>query len=227
MSSSAVIVPIKNPEQSKKRLSTVLSNRQRVRLVRSLTRDCLEYLSDLKPSVEVAIISSNQEITEIAGSYGFSTVEEPSGNVRLGRIVDGGIARLRRERDFEGTLVFPVDLPRIQTSSIEMVLEKARDEEVLLVPDQQRQGTNVLWRKPHDVVECQYEGTSSFNQHVAVSREQGIEPVILEDDSFGFDLDTPDDWYRMLEAPEQVGKHTRSFIKEMLIDLPTLTGGGS
>ena len=225
MTSPAILVPVKEPSNSKQRLKSILSVEQRAELVRCLTRDVLEYLCELSNSYRTGIITSSEVLSELARSFGVVVIEEAPNCRTLGEVVDRSAGDFLGESNREGLLVFPVDLPHLNVEAIREILEKAENEEILLVPDSQEQGTNVLWRKPWDRIPCQYDGTASFDQHVAVARNEGIEPKIIENERFSFDLDRPQDWYSMLETPAQISQHTRTFVESFLVDLPSSITG--
>jgi 2-phospho-L-lactate guanylyltransferase len=213
-----VLIPVNATGEAKSRLSEILSTAERRELVLALTRDLFDHLESLGDRVRYGVVTSQGEVGEIVRERGGFVVGEPDDAESLGQIVDGSLRPFEDSLD-GGLLVMPVDLPRVDVTALEKLLDRVRESSVYLVPDEEQAGTNVLWRNPPLAIECQYEGTESFEAHVAAAERAGYSPEVERPAPFRFDLDTPEDWHRLTQSPDQLSEHTGEFVADFMIDI--------
>lgn len=98
------------------------------------------------------------------------------------------------ENGFESSLVIPIDLPLFNLSQIREIIRysKTFEEGICIVPSYRYDGTNILLRKPHTVIETSYDDNSFFN-HVKRAMEKGASIKIFDFDSLKADIDTIED----------------------------------
>ena len=223
--SPAVLIPIRATRQSKSRLSSVLDPDQRRELVLALTRDLFDELASCETDIQYGTVTGGGEVAEIVRERGGFVTPEPENADTLGEIVDEAVCSSEQLTDAGGLLVMPVDLPLVDHTALDGLFERLESSDVFLVPDEEEEGTNVLWRNPPRVIPCQYEGTSSFEAHLSVAETHNCSPEIERLDPFRFDLDSPQDWHRLLEDPNRLSDHTREFVTEFMLGVNQTIGG--
>jgi 2-phospho-L-lactate guanylyltransferase (CobY/MobA/RfbA family) len=72
----------------------------------------------------------------------------------------------------------------------------------VIAPDRRRQGTNLLFTNPADLLVFSY-GQESFERHINLARQKGARVEIVENERIALDLDVPED-YDLLRSVEAV-----------------------
>lgn len=185
------IVPVKPLRRGKSRLAGALSEEERTELNRSLLRNTLKTLSDLKELEEVLVISRDPQALTIARNYGARTVQEdgqPELNTALKRATV--IAQVYATR---GVLILPADLPLITHEDVLTLLKHANEPPVVVIsPDRHGKGTNALLISPIGLIEYDF-GEDSFQRHCQRAKEVGARLEIVNLPNLGLDLDLPED----------------------------------
>ena len=179
---TAVVIPIKAFEQAKDRLSSVLSADQRILLARTTALGVLESVR----GSSVFVVCDNPEVSQWATSHG-ATVVSQSGT-GLNAAVQEGISAAH---EYERVMIVHSDLP-LPSRLRELLGSGVASNTVTIVPDRQRDGTNVLIIPSGVGFTCHY-GAKSFAAHMAEATKLGLAIEIIDDDELALDIDTPDD----------------------------------
>ena len=70
------VVPVKNMEDAKKRLSPVLTSNERYRLFRAMLEDVLTTLVRTSALARVVLVTRDDEVVSIAREFGVDTLKE-------------------------------------------------------------------------------------------------------------------------------------------------------
>lgn len=205
--SGAVLIPVKAFDQAKARLSTHLSPTQRRCLARSLASAVIEAIRDHDDGLAIHIACDDDEVAEWARNSGAQVLWGPG--LGLNGAIDTGIASLaasgvarvavvhadltRPERLgvlLDGHLVSPpVPPPPEHTRPIPTP-------SVVLVPDQHRDGTNIIIQPTEFPVPASY-GPGSFQRHLSLAmdraRSLSWSVTVRYDPLLGLDIDTVED----------------------------------
>jgi 2-phospho-L-lactate guanylyltransferase len=199
--SVAVVVPIKAFAHAKARLSNVLDPGERAALARSMATAVVEAAA--RDGFAVVVVTDDDEVDDWASGHG-ATVVRPSAPgldaaARAG--VDGALA-LGPVR----VVVAHGDLPHATTFA--HVAE--RGEDVVIVPDRHRDGTNVIALDGAAAFEFHY-GPGSFDAHCAEAARLGLTVGVLDDPALAWDVDVAADLTRdMPPAGDGSGRTGRS-----------------
>ncbi len=205
-----VVVPVKEPKNSKTRLASRLSPGERHRLTLALVNHTARVLKRLAPDVKGLFVTDSRAVRRCASKLDVPSTGEPPRAGNPGEIVDEIIAdRFARA---PGTLVLPVDLPLLSAGAIRTVLRAGRESPLVLVPDRAGEGTNALWRAAPAVPRCQWDGTRSFAAHRRRARRRGLDPVVVRPPRITFDLDTPEDLRRLSRTDVSVPDRLRGVL---------------
>jgi 2-phospho-L-lactate guanylyltransferase len=108
--------------------------------------------------------------------------------------------RFCESEGINSTLVIPADIPLINVSELEKILEAAPEEGTVLVPAADGRGTNAAWRRPAALFPLRF-GNDSFKPHLAAARATQKPCVVLSLPGIALDIDNPSDLRQLAEAP--------------------------
>jgi 2-phospho-L-lactate/phosphoenolpyruvate guanylyltransferase len=202
-----ILVPVKNLENAKARLSEVLNPAMRQELARAMCTDVLETLANWGQSA-VSVVTRDPYARRLANELGFDSILDDANPGETGAIeMATKICRARGERS---TLVLPADIPMIEVSELQKIFEAAPADGSLLVPDAAGRGTNAAWRAPADLFPLRF-GNDSFVPHLAAAKATGKPCVVLELAGVGLDVDRPDDLETLAAASGD--RHSQRLVR--------------
>ncbi len=104
-----------------------------------------------------------------------------------------------KQRGARSTLVVPADIPLIDSSELQQIVDNAPSGGAVLVPDAAGRGTNAAWRSPGDLFPLRF-GNDSFLPHLAAAKATGLPCVVLELPGIARDVDRPEDLHELAAA---------------------------
>jgi 2-phospho-L-lactate/phosphoenolpyruvate guanylyltransferase len=175
-----VLIPVKAFHEAKRRLGSVLSDGDRIRLVRAMASQVVAACVPLP----VAVVCDDHEVAHWASELGAAVMWEPGQG--LNGAVRAGVDRLARA-GARWVTVAHGDLPRAHGLGV-----LAPFEGVTLVPDRRDDGTNVLRLPAGSAFRFAY-GPGSFRAHRAEATRLGLPVRVLRDPDLAYDVDWPAD----------------------------------
>jgi 2-phospho-L-lactate guanylyltransferase len=195
------IVPVKPLRRGKSRLSEILSEDDRTYLNHQLFVHTIELLKKVEAVTDILVVSRDSDVLTEARDLKVRTVTE-NGTPELN-------AALRRATLFsktfstEGVLIVPADLPLMTPADVTAFLNRRSDSPgIVIAPDRRRQGTNLLFTNPADLLTFSY-GEDSFERHIELAKQRAAQVVVVENDQIALDLDLPED-YKLLNTAEAI-----------------------
>src|SRR5580704_11276947 len=168
-----------------------------------------------------ALVTSDPFAIELAKQYDFEIIPDLANPGETGAIEMA--TRLCVERGLDSTLVIPADIPLIQASELDQILEHAPDEGSLLVPAADGRGTNAAFRRPANLFPLRF-GNDSFKPHLAAAQATGKPCIVLQLPGVAVDVDNPEDLQQLLAQP---GKScTQRLVQSWVIDGRLSANGG-
>ena len=213
---TAAILPIKSFDQAKQRLRHELAAHDRRALVEAMFADALVALGRVHALERIVVVSGDRVAQRIAGGYGATVVEddERGHNTAAAR----GIETLQQD-GIERALLVPGDCPLLSPNDLNVLLtHPAAVRSALIVPDRHGTGTNALLLTPPDVLAPSF-GPDSRRRHLADASAAGVPAEIVELESLGLDVDTPDDFEalrRALASTHGGAAHTRGMLNQLM-----------
>jgi len=198
-----ILVPVKNLANAKQRLSSVLGPEARQELAQAMCADVLETLARWRQRPAVAVVTSDAFANDFAAGLGFEVIPDDVNPGETGAIEMA--TAFCRDRGAEHTLVIPADIPLIESSELEKIVESAPPGGSVLVPDAAGRGTNAALRVPADLFPLRF-GNDSFLPHLAAAKATGLPCVVLNLAGIALDIDRPED----LQELAAVGGERRS-----------------
>lgn len=211
-----ILVPVKNLSAAKQRLASLLDQATRTELAQTMLLDVLETLASCEPYPEVALVTSDPFACDLARRFGLEVIPDSANRSETEAIEMATRVCESREKDF--TLVIPGDIPLIQASEIEEILDAAPEAGAVLVPAADGRGTNAAFRRPAGLFPLRF-GNDSFKPHLAAARASGKPVVVLSLPGIALDVDSPADLRRLAELPGET--RSQRMVRQFdLADMP-------
>jgi 2-phospho-L-lactate guanylyltransferase len=191
-----ILVPVKLLADAKQRLSAILSREERLALACAMCEDVLQALANWRARPPVAVVTSDSFARELAAQFNFDVIaDNNSGETHAIEMATA----VCKERGAESTLVVPADIPLIDGSEMQEIMDSAPAGGAVLVPDAARRGTNAALRSPCDLFPLRF-GNDSFLPHLAAAKATGLPCVVLQLAGIARDVDRPDDLRELAAA---------------------------
>lgn len=210
MAGPIVLVPFRAPGRGKTRLAPELDGDARGELATAM-------LADVVAAVRAAGVDRILGLVRGGGAeqtvrrLGLEVVPDP----RPGAGLDGAVAAAVGDLSTPARVaVVMADLPRITAADVAAVLD--RDDAVVVAPTVDG-GTAVLLRRPGDIIPTSY-GPGSARRHVALARERGLHPAVVQRPGLAHDVDTPGDLAALADGG--VGPRTTEVLARLPADQP-------
>jgi 2-phospho-L-lactate guanylyltransferase len=199
------IIPVKPLKNAKSRLAGVLSPDQRYEFAQAMLRHVLEVATSLPGIAGTLVVSRDTKVLAIAREAGAKTVQEsgaPELNTALTRATE-----VVRTWGCETILILPADLPLITGEDIINMVDLGTDApSVVIATDRDADGTNALLIQPPGVIPFAF-GPGSFQRHIDLAREAGVQAKIYHSTCLSLDIDLPIDLERFNRLVKQNEQH--------------------
>jgi 2-phospho-L-lactate/phosphoenolpyruvate guanylyltransferase len=193
-----ILVPIKNLANAKQRLATLLDQSTRTELAQAMLFDVLEEVSQCKSRSEVGLITTDVFAIKLARNFHFQVIPD---NANSGETDAVAMAtQFCESQGIKSTLVIPGDIPLIQASELDQILDATPNEGSVIVPAADGRGTNAILRRPAGLFPLRF-GNDSFKPHLAAARETGKPCVVISLPGIALDVDNPSDLRQLANAP--------------------------
>jgi 2-phospho-L-lactate guanylyltransferase len=192
------IVPIKELDKCKSRLSEHLSPGERRGLLLAMLEDVLSALSF--PAI---VISPEDLSPQLKGWPEAHFLLQTEGWDLENAVKQANAYALRRGAF--STLFVPADMPLISKGDVEKVLALGESHDAVITHASDG-GTGILFRRPPDVMESRFTKTS-FEDHLKEAKERGVDMYVHDSFPLSFDIDTLND----LKSFMKLGKGTKTF----------------
>ena len=203
------IIPVKRFENSKTRLSSILAPDERMRLAGLMLDDTLVTLKAI--DLHVLVVSGDRRAKEIADSHGARFIHEEKD-----RGVNSAVALADRhciDTGADASVVVPQDLPLLNAADINEMIGAAKEKMCIAIcPSLRYDGTNVLLRRPPDVIGTYYDN-NSYEMHLKAAGDACAVAHVMKLERLMFDIDTPQDVAQLASMKGVTARATASFLK--------------
>ena len=212
--SLVAVLPVKRFPSAKARLANGgISAAQRLALATGMLSDVLAALRRCELVDDIVVVTSEPGAEALARGAGAQVVADDPGeghSEAAQRGIDWAVA----DGAFH-TLLIAGDIPAVDPSEIDSLIESLADNEVVIIPDRHGSGTNALLLTPPGVISPSF-GERSCQRHQQISADAGATARVEASFGIGLDIDTADDLDALSAALEQadasVAPHTRAVI---------------
>jgi len=208
-----ILIPVKNLSTAKQRLAAVLDQGARTELAQAMLHDVVSALAAWTRHPACALVTSDSFAMELAREYDFEIIPDPANPGETGAIEMA--TQVCVERGVDSTIVIPADIPLIQASELELILEHAPEKGSVLVPAADGRGTNAAFRRPANLFPLRF-GNDSFKPHLAAAQHTGKPCVVLQLPTVAIDVDNPEDLQRLLAYRGET--RSQSLLRKWMLD---------
>lgn len=196
---TAVVLPIKRLDDAKQRLSARLAAPDRRALMAAMLEDVLAALQRVRVAHELVVVTRDADAERAARAHGARMVADP-GDAGHSAAASLGIGSALA-RGAKRVLLIPGDCPLLAPADLEALLRlpPAARGRVVVVPDREGAGTNVLLLEPPVVIAPAF-GPGSHARHVEAAQSAGVPVHTERPASLTLDVDTPADLCALAEA---------------------------
>lgn len=187
----AAVIPMKSLHSAKSRLSNILTAQQRKNLAMYLLDATIKELKKSNFISEIIIVSNDKAVKNYSCLNNLKFMRDSDEGVNKAVIladnycIDNGI---------NANIVIPPDLPFISAKEIDEIctISNKYHKCIIICPSKRFDGTNILFRKPPDVIKTHYDDNSYMN-HLKEADKFKIPIETLDIVKLRFDLDTKED----------------------------------
>src|SRR5450755_3146159 len=199
MSDIWAVIPVKEFDGAKHRLSGLLSPPERRLLAETMLTDMLDAVAGSRLLAGVMIVTLDPHATALGKKIGARIVTEGARDGHTGSVNAG--RRLLAGEGRGGMITMPGDIPATRAGEIDAVLSAH-----LAAPS--------FTISPAESVPLRF-GDNSYFPHLDAARLQGIEPTVIRQPGIAVDIDHPVDLALFLRLPQSAGTRTRTLLDEL------------
>ena len=193
MRKSIAIVPVREFEDTKLRLKTILAPKQRGELTKKLLQGVLAGIEASRVSRVIVVATDPTLVRGMPSAFQKMQVIRES-------ILHGGVNSAMRDglsvisdQGYESVLLMPSDLPLITAEALNKVLQLLDSYDLLINAACKLDGTSLLaFNLSKPPIPLHYDD-DSFRQHVEEARKQGFHFRVLDMIEFSHDVDSTED----------------------------------
>jgi 2-phospho-L-lactate guanylyltransferase len=189
------IIPVKPFREAKTRLKPVLNLAQRANLSRILLEQTIKVALTVSQVVVVSRSAAARRVAKQGGAW--AIVEHKT---ELNAAVSQGV-EWAKIKGATAVLILPLDLPLLKPTELQDLIELGmqKNPSIVIAPCHQNRGTNALFMHPPNLMTPQF-GPDSFTAHRTAAESICIPPKIYRVPGLALDLDTPEDWRRLVST---------------------------
>jgi len=192
---NAILIPVKEFAEAKKRLTAHFSPTERAQLVQALCRDFFNMMAGVRSVARIVVVSKEPEALGLARKMGWETIVESEQSSESASV--DFASRQCAAQGVDALLRVPIDLPLVEPKDIEGLFEHlGAAPAAVIVPSGDGTGTNALLRAPPELFPSRF-GPNSFSLHLAEAESQGVHARIVRNPRLAQDIDEIEDLQRL------------------------------
>jgi 2-phospho-L-lactate/phosphoenolpyruvate guanylyltransferase len=207
------VIPVKEFDGAKHRLSGLLSPPERRLLAETMLADVIDAVAGSRLLAGVMIVTLDPRAMALGEKIGARIVTIGAQNGHTGS-VDAG-RRVLAGEGRGGVITMPGDIPATRADEIDAVISAHRAAPSFTIsPAHDDLGSNAVVCSPPESVQLRF-GDNSYFPHLDAARLQGIEPTVIHQPGIAMDIDHPVDLALFLRMPQSAGTRTRTLLDEL------------
>ena len=193
----ALLLPVKDLRNAKKRLTDVLTAEERFALADAMLADTIRAVQGVRRAEKVFLITNYEPAMELAEENGWEILREEH-QISESYSVDAA-SKLCKQKGVSGLLRLPLDLPLIQSRDIdELLAVECQAPSLVIVPSRDGTGTNAMLRTPPTLFPSHF-GNGSFAKHLAEAESSYARVIVRRNARLEMDVDDEADLRSLLE----------------------------
>jgi len=207
----ALLLPIKDLNNAKKRLVGVLTPEERFGLAEAMLADTIRAVRGVELAEKIFVVTNYEPAIRIAQENGWQVLREEQ-QISESDSVDAA-SRICEDRGVTALLRLPLDVPLVQASDIdELLAVQCEAPALVIVPSRDGLGTNAILRMPPSLFPSHF-GKGSYVKHVGQAERVGARVILRRNTRLEMDVDDEAD-LRMLLKNDLSGTVTGSWLRE-------------
>ncbi|NOJ29906.1 MAG: hypothetical protein DA328_07050 [Nitrososphaeraceae archaeon] len=181
------IIPIKTIRLGKSRLSYIFNEDERIHLINLLISITISELKKSSFIHPIILVSGDYEVKALAEKEDLIFLYENNSGVNNAvKIADSYCMK----SGYNSNIIIPHDIPFISSKSVDKICQISFYYEkcIFLCPSLRMDGTNILLRKPVNLIHTCYDD-DSYNQHFNLAKKSGAVYKSLFIKNLMFDID--------------------------------------
>lgn len=217
----ALLLPVKDLRDAKKRLADVLTPEERFGLAQVMLADTIRAIQGVRNARKVFVVTNYQPARALAEENGWQILREDR-QISESHAVDFA-SRVCEERGFTGLLRVPLDVPLVQSGDIdELLTTECGAPGLVIVPSRDGKGTNAILRNPPTLFPSHF-GKGSFAKHVSEATRAEAKVLVRRNSRLEMDVDDESDLRALLEH-DLTGTETGRWLRETGLDVRFQSG---
>jgi 2-phospho-L-lactate/phosphoenolpyruvate guanylyltransferase len=193
----ALLLPVKDLKNAKMRLMGLLTPEERFALAEAMLADTIRAVRGAHFAEKIFVVTNYDPAMQLAAENRWEILREEQ-QISESHSVDAA-SRLCEQRGVTGLLRLPLDLPLIQSSDIDELLnEECHAPALVIVPSRDGTGTNALLRTPPTLFPSHF-GNGSFAKHLAEAERTHARVMVRRNARLEMDVDDESDLRALLE----------------------------
>jgi len=221
----ALLLPIKDLNNAKKRLMGVLTPEERFGLAEAMLKDTIRAVQGVKRAEKVFVVTNYKPAMRLAEEAGWEILHEEE-QISESHSVDAA-SKTCEQRGITALLRVPLDVPLVQASDIDDLLAvECEEPAMVIVPSRDGLGTNAILRMPPVLFPSHF-GIGSFAKHVGEAERIGARVIFRRSPRLEMDVDDEADLRALLQhdlRATETGRWLRGSGVEARFRLPLKAG---
>jgi 2-phospho-L-lactate guanylyltransferase len=193
----ALLLPVKDLNNAKKRLMGVLTPEERLGLAEAMLADTFRAARGANLADKTFIVTNYAPAMRVAQENGWEILREEQ-QISESDSVDAA-SRICEDRGVTALLRVPLDVPLVQASDIDELLAVECDAPALvIVPSRDGLGTNAILRMPPALFPSHF-GNGSYAKHVGEAERVGARVILQRNTRLEMDVDDEADLRELLK----------------------------
>jgi 2-phospho-L-lactate guanylyltransferase len=207
----ALLLPVKNLSNAKKRLIGVLTPEERFALAGAMLADTIRAVRGVRCADKIFVVTNYAPVMRIAEENRWEILREDR-QISESHSVDAA-SKICEQRGVTALLRLPLDVPLVQASDIDDLLAvECEDRALVIVPSRDGTGTNAILRTPPTLFPSHF-GRGSFAKHVGEAECIGARVIFRRNTRLEMDVDDEAD-LRVLLNNDLSGTETGRWLRE-------------
>lgn len=217
----ALLLPVKDLRNSKRRLAGVLSPEERFAVAQAMLADTFRAVSGVRRADKVFVVTNYAPAMQAAKENGWEILAEDE-QISESASVDAA-SRECESLGVTSLLRLPLDVPLVRPGDIDELLDiDCRASALVIVPSRDGTGTNAILRRPPTLFPSHF-GRGSFAKHCDEASRVGAQIIVHRNPRIEMDVDDESDLRALLQR-DLTGTATSAWLQGAGLDQRLRTG---
>lgn len=144
---------------------------------------------------DIVVVSNNDNLKDTRNNHKITFLTDPNEGVNKAILIADSYLD---SKHVDASIVIPIDLPLMTSKDIDQLCEISAEFSkcIMICPSKRFDGTNILFRKPHNIIKTHYDN-NSYSNHLLEAKRGDIFIKHLYHDNLVFDIDTKEDLFSL------------------------------